>query len=401
HSLPYLNDVFRSDYGTWGAANPLARIVSALFFVWCSCSLGLISLLTVRAKRVDADAHTMQLSVPDLLRALAIDERSNHSGGNVVQGESETIFRLSKAKLGNLGKGEYLRSFVALDLALGVLGITFNKKDLLREANIAREKSYDDVYVRLRNVMGARVAPKGASIAQIAVKFGGASAERSNGLLRKRACQSEMCRSTVTAEQGDRLAERYNAPEYHAAAFCVASVQDRFKVDRKALAAMAKVQAKNLDKICADIVAKCGPSGLEHAAKIFRVEAPGSADRGQGEGGGPGARGKGKRPLSPRQQNRGPSGGGGRIIDGRTSSNGESVDTVQPLRVQQRSHQPVHERDVDPGGRPQAPRPAVAVSSTGAADPAAPLNLFAKRLRRLESRSYEEWCRRTLGLQIL
>lgn len=46
-------------------------------------------------------------------------------------------------------------------------------------------QTYDDVYVRVRNVMGPRVAPKGASIAQIAVKFGGASAERSNALLHK------------------------------------------------------------------------------------------------------------------------------------------------------------------------------------------------------------------------
>ncbi|CAN0311844.1 unnamed protein product, partial [Hapterophycus canaliculatus] len=85
----------------------------------------------------------------------------------------------------------------------------------------------------------------------------------------------------------------------------------QFKLDRKAVAAMAKLQPKDLDNICTDIVAKCGPNGLEHAAKVFRVEAPRSADRGRVEGGGAGAaRGKGKRPLSPRQQGRGPSEGG-------------------------------------------------------------------------------------------
>lgn len=53
------------------------------------------------------------------------------------------------------------------------------------------------------------------------------------------------------------------------------------------------------------------------------------------------------------------------------------------------------------GGRAAAPMAASASLSAGAADPAAPLNIFAKRLKRLESRSYEDWCRRTLGLQIL
>lgn len=64
---------------------------------------------------------------------------------------------------------------------------------------------------------------------------------------------------------------------------------------------------------------KCGLSGLEHVAKTFRMETPGSASRGktaragggEGAGGGGGSRGKGKRPLSPRQRGGGGGGGGG------------------------------------------------------------------------------------------
>ncbi|CAN0383392.1 unnamed protein product, partial [Ectocarpus fasciculatus] len=136
------------------------------------------------------------------------------------------IFRLSEKKVppGRLKKGEFLRGYVAIDLALGRLGIPFSKKKLLEKANISKEKAYDDTYQRLRNVMGAQVAPKGGNIANIAVKFTGASVERSMVLLRK---FQDACHAAVTLEHRERLAGRYSTAEYHAAAFCVASVQDK------------------------------------------------------------------------------------------------------------------------------------------------------------------------------
>lgn len=49
----------------------------------------------------------------------------------------------------------------------------------------SRPKTYDDNYRRLKNILGARVAPMGGNIANLAVKFSGASVERSLALLRK------------------------------------------------------------------------------------------------------------------------------------------------------------------------------------------------------------------------
>ncbi len=42
-------------------------------------------------------------------------------------------------------------------------------------------------------------------------------------------CVQDACRCAVTAEHASRLVERYSTPEYHAAAFCVASVQDKVR----------------------------------------------------------------------------------------------------------------------------------------------------------------------------
>ncbi|CAN0072365.1 unnamed protein product, partial [Ectocarpus sp. 13 AM-2016] len=95
--------------------------------------------------------------------------------------------RLSEKKVppGRLKKSEFLRGYVAIDLALGTLGIPFSKKKLLEKANISKQKAYDDTYQHLRNVLGARVAPMGVSMANIAVKFTGASVERSMALLQR------------------------------------------------------------------------------------------------------------------------------------------------------------------------------------------------------------------------
>lgn len=35
--------------------------------------------------------HTMNIDVPDILRALGVDERASDTGGKVVQGECETV----------------------------------------------------------------------------------------------------------------------------------------------------------------------------------------------------------------------------------------------------------------------------------------------------------------------
>ncbi|CAM9526485.1 unnamed protein product [Ectocarpus sp. 6 AP-2014] len=336
----------------------------------------------------------MNIDIPDLLRALDVDERVDGSGGNTVQGECETIFRLSEKKVppGRLKK-EFLRGYVAIDLALGTLGIPFSKKKLLEKANISKQKAYDDTYQYLRNVLGARVAPMGVSMANIAVKFTGASVERSMALLQR---FQDACHAAVTVEHRERLAGRYSTAEYHAAAFCVASVQDKFKLDRKAVAAMVKLQPKDLDKICGDMVAKCGPSELEHAAKVFRVETPGPGDRGQEA-----HKGKGKRPLSPRDR-----GGGGGGEESPATATTTRLDELvdgdrSPASPQQSSGRPASGGRRGGGGRTEkridfleAGRASSSVPSHAAvADPAAPLNAFVKRLQRLESKSYAEWCR--------
>ncbi|CAN0130180.1 unnamed protein product [Pylaiella littoralis] len=341
----------------------------------------------------------MNIDIPDLLRALEVDERLDETGGKVVQGECETIFRLSKPKLSTLAKGEFLRCYVAVDLALGVLGIPFSKQTLLKKANNVKEKTYDDTYQRVRCALGGRVAPLGGKINNLAVKFPGTSIPRSLDLLRK---YQAACSSTVTAEHGDRLVKWYDAPEYHAAAFCVASVDEKFKLDRKAVADVARMKPKDLDKKCADMVKKCGLSG--HVAKTFRVEAPGSGD-GVQTGGAGGTTGKGKRSLSPRQQ-----GGGGAAGRGAGEGVGEgSPATASTTRLDELGaggeSPPSPDRSDRPAAGGQGTEKRLQFLEAGraagapgaAADPAACLNLFVKRLRTLESKSYEEWCLNTLG----
>eukprot|EP00752_Nemacystus_decipiens_P009854 g8791.t1 len=357
----------------------------------------------------------MNIDIPDLLRALGVDERESEKGGKVVQGECETIFRLSIKKLQHLGKGgEFLRSYVAVDLALGTLGISFSKKALLRKANNTKEKTYDDNYRRIKNVLGTRVAPMGGNIANLAVKFSGASVERSLALLRT---YQDACRFTVTAEHGDRLMGQYSTPGYHAAAFCVASVEDKFKLNRKAVAEAVKLHPKDLDKICTDMVTKCGLSSVEHVAKAFRMETPDSAHKGKearaargGEGGvagGAGSKGKGKRPFSPRQRGRGEGGGGGGT--GSAGGPGDEVESpaattstrLDGLEGGGRSPASPHQSDrLSVGGGAEKRLNFLETGRMGApqqpADPAASLNLFVKRLRTLRSASYEDWCLTTL-----
>ncbi|CAN0317818.1 unnamed protein product [Ectocarpus sp. 13 AM-2016] len=168
-------------------------------------------------------------------------------------------------------------------------------------------------------------------------------------------------------------------------------------LDRKAVAAMVKLQPKDLDKICGDMVAKCGPSGLEHAAKVFRVETPGSGDRGQEA-----HKGKGKRPLSPRDRGGGGGGDGGEesSATATTTRLDELVDGDRsPASPQQSSGRPASGGRRG-GGRTEkridfleAGRASLTPSHAAVAEPAAPLNAFVKRLQRLESKSYAEWCR--------
>eukprot|EP00904_Undaria_pinnatifida_P014033 jgi/Undpi1/9760/HiC_scaffold_27.g12216.m1 len=243
----------------------------------------------------------MDINIQELLRKLEVDD-----GDARILGEAETVLRNSKVKCRDLQNGERLRSYVATDLALGKgsdysffrprlsVGIVmqscfFGVFRLLFPPRLLVQ-AYIAVYTRLRNVLGDQVAPKGRDIEQLAVKFAGGSVERSRELLQKYSGDerggrwphaTEACRRTVTAEKRDLL--NYTTPEYHAAAFLVATVEAGVKVQavRKFVAAEVKMNVQDLDKICVDVVRKCGLADNEHVAKAFRMTAPGSADRGQ------------------------------------------------------------------------------------------------------------------------
>eukprot|EP00904_Undaria_pinnatifida_P014034 jgi/Undpi1/9761/HiC_scaffold_27.g12217.m1 len=253
------------------------------------------------------------------------------------------------------------------------------------------DDAYIAVYTRLRNVLGDQVAPKGRDIEQLAVKFAGGSVERSRELLQK---YQEACRRTVTAEKRDLL--NYTTPEYHAAAFLVATVEAGVKVQavRKFVAAEVKMNVQDLDKICVDVVRKCGLADNEHVAKAFRMTAPGSADRGQ--------RSEGKR----KQVLPAPAGGGCNS-DGSPATatattrlgvpEGSSPLFRTPLQGDVPSELPEKRLDFSKAAPGSSGAQAGSAAGTAQLDPAAPLKTFVKRIRTLESPLYAEWCRQALA----
>ncbi|CAM9223482.1 unnamed protein product [Ascophyllum nodosum] len=307
----------------------------------------------------------MDIDISSLINEIGVEDADGR-----IRGEAETVLRLSKTKCLQAGKNEGLRSYVATDLALGKLGIIFSREKLVK-ASHSKEKVYNEAYQYFRNVLGSQV--QGSKIEHFAVKFSGGTTERSRTLLN---LYQEACRSTVTAEKSSRL--DYNTPRYHAAAFRVATIEAKMNVGRKTLANEVKIDPQELDRICVDMVRKCGLADKEYIAKALRMNVPRSGDKGQGTATKSQEQAGGRIEASPATTMT------TRLGLPETSSPGSPENSDDPTGM------PEKRLDFSTTGGPHGQ------ASTPVADPTAPLKSFVKRLRKIESPRYEEWVQRAL-----
>ncbi|CAM9834955.1 unnamed protein product [Choristocarpus tenellus] len=72
----------------------------------------------------------MEVDIPNLLETIAVCDP-----GDRIADEAKTVLRMSRLKCPSLGKEESLRSFIAVDLALGKLGVACSQDKLVNAAH--------------------------------------------------------------------------------------------------------------------------------------------------------------------------------------------------------------------------------------------------------------------------